>query len=429
MKKFFIFVYVFFITCFLYPAKSVAAPSCSIDGSPSELTIESSYTINASSVPAGQQFAVRFNPAPGNPSSPLPLNSSGTSDGNGNYSGGFTIPSDFYPGTYSLSLGPRGTFGTAPYCNLTSGNINVVKAGTTIAPPTSTPTPSFSTSCSIDGSPSELTTGENYALTASSLAANQNFFVQLYQTSGSGTGTPIAAISVSNKSDRDGNLKGSFTLPPHTSFGFSLGTTSISADAYLVDNTNLQQCPLSPGTLTINESAAEQTGSYYFDKNTSSCQTCTPPTGLTIDNTQCVFNDLQSCQNFANTIKTYSSVLSPPPPPCNEGKDANGNDTKDAAKIVTCTAVNSAVGPFSTDPGGIIKDLFVLLLGMGGGWAVYLISTSGYELMFSNGNAEQIKEAQDKITSAIVGLIFMILSVAILQIIGVQVFQFPGFGK
>ncbi len=101
------------------------------------------------------------------------------------------------------------------------------------------------------------------------------------------------------------------------------------------------------------------------------------------------------------------------------------------AKLVSgkCDAVATAVGEVPTDPGKFIAKLFLILLSMGGGWAVYLITTGGYHLMFSNGNPEDVKEAQEKITSAIVGLIFMILSLVILKVIGVDIFQLPTFTK
>lgn len=94
----------------------------------------------------------------------------------------------------------------------------------------------------------------------------------------------------------------------------------------------------------------------------------------------------------------------------------------------TCGAVETAIGPITTDPAEFIKTIFTVLLSMAGGWATYLIVTAGYQLMFSQGDAEGVKEAQEKITSAVVGIIFMILSFIILRVIGVDIFQLPTFG-
>lgn len=92
-----------------------------------------------------------------------------------------------------------------------------------------------------------------------------------------------------------------------------------------------------------------------------------------------------------------------------------------------CKAVSTAIGDISTDPAEFIQFIFAVLLSMSGGWAVYLIMTAGYQLMFSQGEAEGIKEAQEKITSAIVGIVFMLLSIIILRIIGVDIFKLPTF--
>ncbi len=116
-----------------------------------------------------------------------------------------------------------------------------------------------------------------------------------------------------------------------------------------------------------------------------------------------------------------------PPPPCADGQLVDVKNSEDKIIGKKCNFVDSAIGNIATDPGEFIKTLFLVLLSMSGGWAVYIIITAGYQMMFSGSNPEQVQEAKDKIVSAVVGLIFMILSVAILQIIGADVFQFPGF--
>jgi hypothetical protein len=148
----------------------------------------------------------------------------------------------------------------------------------------------------------------------------------------------------------------------------------------------------------------------------------------------------------------------PPPPPCSkmvfydektgaEEVDASGNpvvrtfdetfgtnstqETSDTFKHRTfrCVETFSALGPFSTDPGGFVRSVLGFLLSISGGIALLLIIRSGYQMTTSSGNPEVIQEARDRITSAIVGLLFIILSLIILQVIGVDIFQLPGFGS
>lgn len=94
-----------------------------------------------------------------------------------------------------------------------------------------------------------------------------------------------------------------------------------------------------------------------------------------------------------------------------------------------CASVNTAIGNISTDPVGFVGSIIRLLIGFSGGIAILLIIASGYQLMTSQGNPEKVKEGRERLTSAVVGLLFIIFSVFILQTIGVNLLQLPGFGK
>jgi hypothetical protein len=60
--------------------------------------------------------------------------------------------------------------------------------------------------------------------------------------------------------------------------------------------------------------------------------------------------------------------------------------------------------------------------------ALGLIIFSGYRLMISQGNPEQVKNAREQLTAAIIGLLFIIFSLVILRIIGFNILNIPGFG-
>lgn len=87
----------------------------------------------------------------------------------------------------------------------------------------------------------------------------------------------------------------------------------------------------------------------------------------------------------------------------------------------------TAIGDISTDPVSFVKSVFGILLSLSGGIALVLIIISGYSYMTSEGNPEKVQGAKETLTSAIVGLLFIIFSLVILQIIGVDVLQLPGF--
>lgn len=88
---------------------------------------------------------------------------------------------------------------------------------------------------------------------------------------------------------------------------------------------------------------------------------------------------------------------------------------------------DTALGEISTDPASFIKSIFGILLSLAGGVALLLIIISGYRLMTSQGNPEKVQAAREQLTSAIVGLLFIIFSLAILTIIGVDILRIPGF--
>lgn len=94
-----------------------------------------------------------------------------------------------------------------------------------------------------------------------------------------------------------------------------------------------------------------------------------------------------------------------------------------------CDTVQTAIGEINTTPTGFIKSIFSLILGLSGGIALLLIIYSGYKLMAARGEPEALQAARDQLISAIIGLIFIIFSLVILQIIGVDILKIPGLEK
>lgn len=108
------------------------------------------------------------------------------------------------------------------------------------------------------------------------------------------------------------------------------------------------------------------------------------------------------------------------PPPC---ADKNIDPKKG------CAHIDTAIGTISTSINDVVMTIFKIILGISGGVAVLLIIGAGYQMMTSQGNPEKVKEARERLTSAIIGLVFILFSVAILQIIGVDILQLPGFTR
>lgn len=116
----------------------------------------------------------------------------------------------------------------------------------------------------------------------------------------------------------------------------------------------------------------------------------------------------------------FQRSAQPPTPICPTGfKNKDGN----------CTRIETALGAIRTQPQFFVRDLFRLILGIGGIAALIFFIQAGYTIMTSAGNKEKIGQAREQITSVVLGLIFIILSIAILEFIGVRILQLPGFGS
>lgn len=89
----------------------------------------------------------------------------------------------------------------------------------------------------------------------------------------------------------------------------------------------------------------------------------------------------------------------------------------------------TAIGCIGRDPESITKSLIQLGVGMGGGLCLITCLAGGFLLTTSEGNPKKVEEAKEMITGAIIGLLFVLFSVIILQFIGVTIFHIPGFGE
>ena len=85
------------------------------------------------------------------------------------------------------------------------------------------------------------------------------------------------------------------------------------------------------------------------------------------------------------------------------------------------TTCPTALGDIPVDPAGFVQVLFRIILSLSGGIAMIMIVYSGYRLAVSSGNPERVQHARETLISAIVGLLFILFSLTILQIIGVDI--------
>ena len=73
------------------------------------------------------------------------------------------------------------------------------------------------------------------------------------------------------------------------------------------------------------------------------------------------------------------------------------------------------------------ETVFGLGIGLAGGIALLCIIYAAFMMQSSQGNPEQLKKAQEMLTSCIMGLMLIIFSIFILRLIGVDILKIPGF--
>ncbi len=111
-----------------------------------------------------------------------------------------------------------------------------------------------------------------------------------------------------------------------------------------------------------------------------------------------------------------------PPPPCLEWKDG------------VCIKIGTSIfhggdkdkGNIAAEPAQLITIIFTIILGFAGGIALLLIISAGYKIIMSKGKPEAIAQGREQLISAIVGLIFIIFSFIILQLVFVDILKIPG---
>lgn len=160
---------------------------------------------------------------------------------------------------------------------------------------------------------------------------------------------------------------------------------------------------------------------------------CNDALGICIVNDQCqvsVFFDPNA------PLKDDDNVLPSPPATasgyvnfqvCNQ---VRGNDKVQCNNCFDSEGIWTAIGciPFKNTV-TMVRALLTVGLGVGGGVVVLMILAGSFILSTSQGDPKRVDEAKGMITSAVMGLVFVIFSITILRFIGVRILQIPGFGQ
>ncbi|MEK7470944.1 MAG: hypothetical protein AAB622_03035 [Patescibacteria group bacterium] len=94
------------------------------------------------------------------------------------------------------------------------------------------------------------------------------------------------------------------------------------------------------------------------------------------------------------------------------------------------TGIATAIGCIGVlgDQNQYLADILKWAVGVGGGIAFLLIVYAGFMIMSSAGSPDRLKAGQELMTSAISGIVLLVLSIFVLRVIGVDILKIPGFG-
>jgi hypothetical protein len=89
--------------------------------------------------------------------------------------------------------------------------------------------------------------------------------------------------------------------------------------------------------------------------------------------------------------------------------------------------VSTAIGEVNISSGDFVAKFFSIGIGVGSMIAFLLILFGALQMMTSAGNPEKLNAGKELVTAAITGLLFIIFSIFLLRIIGVDILGIPGF--
>jgi hypothetical protein len=110
----------------------------------------------------------------------------------------------------------------------------------------------------------------------------------------------------------------------------------------------------------------------------------------------------------------------------------NGLSGDQLGQCTTCLGdedsrgVWTALGCIKVSPKDLIKDFLTIAITIAGGIALLLMIYGSFLISTSAGDPKKAEEGKEIITGTIAGLLFIIFSVVLLRLIGVEILNIPG---
>jgi hypothetical protein len=166
----------------------------------------------------------------------------------------------------------------------------------------------------------------------------------------------------------------------------------------------------------LGELAAGSYGFYFYRKDNNERISCSNLDNFVVDDKVVTGNE--AAEAVANIQQRT----------CKPGEDKDCTSSSGEK----CTyqgkpGIKTAIGCVPTEPGMLLNGLLRYVSGFAGGIALLLMVFGSFRMITSAGNAEALKNGREQFVSAIIGLLFVLFSVLLMQIIGVDILGLPGF--
>jgi hypothetical protein len=185
---------------------------------------------------------------------------------------------------------------------------------------------------------------------------------------------------------------------------------------------------------------------YCIDKCNNPVTFCSCPSGLigcqitwSQKKDDCVSNCNTKCV-FGNTLPGFTCGVEEKtgqlagektcacyPPSITPGQSQPIPTLNPWGKCGTNVAIDTALGCIPVDPSLFVQTFITLIIGLAGVIAFLLMVFAAIKIILAGGNPEKLQAGKEMLTSAIIGLILIIFSTVILELIGVHILQIPGF--
>jgi hypothetical protein len=127
-------------------------------------------------------------------------------------------------------------------------------------------------------------------------------------------------------------------------------------------------------------------------------------------------------------VATQSAeVCTPDDPECTSSAGIRCDSASGQAIKNGGDGILTAIGCIPTEPKAFIQKFLGVALAASGGLALLLMIAGSFKVITAQGNPDSLKAGREQFTAALIGLVFIIFSVLIMRIIGVQILDLGVF--